>query len=528
MQIQNISGERQYFSFGLRGYNLDPDELMSFPYSTPGFADHVAKYVDEGTIAITIPPTAEELDPHGFNPGSDASSGSAWTPANIDGPSMLGKFSYGSMPGITSFTFPETIEYGGYDIEGPLNLVTLSWPNLTALDPDNINQGYLYISDGQALTTLNFPALLQIDRNWDIVSNNFLTSVNMPLLAAIPGTLNLSNDTALQEIEFASLATVAGTLSFSGSSSLLSALFPALTSISGQINLNSLGNLLTLNVSSLIHLDGVLSLDSCTSLTALYLTHLVDGNGTLVATGLNSLDIVDFSSLANVSGAINLQSNTLTAASFPLLETISEFNFTNSPLVSLFGLPSLVSCSADLNFVGLAGLIMFDAPNLATVDGLFTVALGDTHLTTIDLPSLTRSSGGLIISANPALNSVDLSALETVGAEGGDLDLSSNVSLATLDLSSLTGIAGNLSCAGCTSLTSIDLSVFVPNNGQNLDFTGCALGVTSVNAILARCVANAGYVSGTIHLETSAIPTGAGATNVTVLGLRGVTVLVNS
>jgi len=68
MTLKNISGERRYFSFGKRGYFLDDQETIDLPYSTPELANHVVKYVEQGSIEVTVPPTADEVDPHGFNP----------------------------------------------------------------------------------------------------------------------------------------------------------------------------------------------------------------------------------------------------------------------------------------------------------------------------------------------------------------------------------------------------------------------------------------------------------------------------
>jgi len=72
MTLKNISGERRYFSFGKRGYFLDDQETIVLPYSTPELVAHVARYVDQESMEITVPPTAEEVDPLGLNPALGA------------------------------------------------------------------------------------------------------------------------------------------------------------------------------------------------------------------------------------------------------------------------------------------------------------------------------------------------------------------------------------------------------------------------------------------------------------------------
>lgn len=88
---------------------------------------------------------------------------------------------------------------------------------------------------------------------------------------------------------------------------------------------------------------------------------------------------------------------------------------------------------------------------------------------------------------------------------------------------------GYLWISDCSSLTSLSMPVYEPTNGIDQTLSGNALDATSVNAFLARCVAAAGYVSGTIDLSggTNAAPTGQGAADVVTLTGRGVTVSTN-
>ncbi len=71
----------------------------------------------------------------------------------------------------------------------------------------------------------------------------------------------------------------------------------------------------------------------------------------------------------------------------------------------------------------------------------------------------------------------------------------------------------------------------MPTDGKLIGFQDCALSVESVDHILARCVASAGYVSGNVNLSggTNAVPSAAGLTSKATLEGRdpGVTVTVN-
>jgi len=99
--------------------------------------------------------------------------------------------------------------------------------------------------------------------------------------------------------------------------------------------------------------------------------------------------------------------------------------------------------------------------------------------------------------------------------------------LVTVSLPNLVDITiGGLVFQGSPLLTSVSLPVFVPRNGMTIDISGGALDVTSVDGVLARCVANAAFVSGTVNLSggTNAAPTG--TDKATLIG-RGVTVTTN-
>lgn len=88
---------------------------------------------------------------------------------------------------------------------------------------------------------------------------------------------------------------------------------------------------------------------------------------------------------------------------------------------------------------------------------------------------------------------------------------------------------GEIACAGATSLADVSLPSWLPTNGSSINFNSCALTEASVDHILARCVANPAYVSGTVDLAagTNAPPGVQGQADVLILQGRGCTVNTN-
>lgn len=101
-------------------------------------------------------------------------------------------------------------------------------------------------------------------------------------------------------------------------------------------------------------------------------------------------------------------------------------------------------------------------------------------------------------------------------------------SLPSLSLPALTN-CNVFDLSANSSMTNFSAPLWLPTNPANINFTNCALNAASVNHILARCVANAALVTGTVNLGggTSAAPTGQGVTDKNTLISRGVTVFTN-
>lgn len=213
-------------------------------------------------------------------------------------------------------------------------------------------------------------------------------------------------------------------------------------------------------------------------------------------------------------------------SSFTYFDTISEGGFAFNTVTGLItvSLPNLTDISgaawSSLFAASCPDLTSISAPLLASIqDDIFIDA--NPKLTTVDLNSLVVAGRGLKISTSALLTSILLNALVSIAK---DVDFISNPSLTTLNFPSLTTVGGDWNADSSTALTTVNLPQFLPTDGKVVSFSGCALNAASVNQILARAVANAGYVSGGIFTQggTSAAPTGQGIVDKATLNGRQV------
>ncbi len=178
-----------------------------------------------------------------------------------------------------------------------------------------------------------------------------------------------------------------------------------------------------------------------------------------------------------------------------------------------------------ITIIGSTGLLTLSCPNLTQIDPTNTYEAaffisGCTGLTSVSCPLLTAVGNGFILRSCTSLSSLSAPLLQS-GGSGIAVDVRGS-SLAALSLPSLGNISGDLVATGSTSLTSVSFPSFTPTNGKQILFSDCALTAASVNHILARCVANAGYVTGLVDLSlgTSSAPTGQGVTDKNTLNAR--------
>jgi hypothetical protein len=207
--------------------------------------------------------------------------------------------------------------------------------------------------------------------------------------------------------------------------------------------------------------------------------------------------LVDLDPTNIQGGFLTVSSNTaLTSASLPLLIGSGSLSFGGNPMLTSVSLPSLVSTS-ELAFRAAVNLTP-SAPNVTTVGFL----------------DLSNGSGCVF----------DFSALATV-TDGIDSDSATNVSINLPAL--VDGPASFYSPS--TTFVAFNIPAYLPANGAVITFSGCNLTQPMVDQILARGVASAGYVTGTIDTSggTSATPSVAGLANKAILIGRGITVNTN-
>lgn len=158
-----------------------------------------------------------------------------------------------------------------------------------------------------------------------------------------------------------------------------------------------------------------------------------------------------------------------------------------------------------------------------------TIYIAFSGVSSASFPNMVTARS-LNIASNSSLTSLSLPSLVTIKSL---CNLQSNSSLASVSLPSLTTYddedATDFTINSSAALTSISFPLFVPSNGSNFVFNLNALTDASVNHILSRFVANAGYTSGTILLNggTNAPPSGQGIADKATLIGRGCTVTTN-
>lgn len=117
-----------------------------------------------------------------------------------------------------------------------------------------------------------------------------------------------------------------------------------------------------------------------------------------------------------------------------------------------------------------------------------------------------------------------------ISSLSNNLLMSNCLNLSAIYFPNLVSSGGVLAVESCTSLTSVSLPNFLPANGSSVLFDGCALNETSVDMILARCVASNSFVSGSVDLSggTNSPPSSvAPGSDYDILVNRGITVNVN-
>jgi hypothetical protein len=253
---------------------------------------------------------------------------------------------------------------------------------------------------------------------------------------------------------------------------------------------------------------------------------------------------VSLGELIPISAAsdLGLTSITITQTQNPLISLTNQFTLQS------ISAPDMVSIAGNLDLSSDTSLASFSFPvlastgpnlrinNTALVNLVFPllVTVGDSFdvhdnalLETISVPELVATTIGFFNAYNlPSLTSVSCPKLATCGQ---GFNVLNDPLLASISAPLLVDCGAYIQCFDNPALTSISFPVVVPPNGCTVDIHNCALPAASVNHVLARCVANAAFVSGVVNVSggTNAAPTGQGILDKATLIGRGVTVNTN-
>lgn len=274
--------------------------------------------------------------------------------------------------------------------------------------------------------------------------------------------------------------------------------------------------------------------------------------GLQVFTNIPGLTAFTYSAASNLGG---FNFNDLTdclSFAFPNLTTVDAssqtgvtINSTGATSISLGNLQSspLISINSNSNLASLTLGVLIEASLTQGVSITSNSSLSGS----LNLSSLVNFPSSLSIFENGVLT-VDLSNIVTIsgqlvfGNAGGTLPSfskltsvsgqvlveQSGMTIFSFPVLTTTG-GGGLACQNISTVTTINIPNYVPTAGEVLEFNGLALTAASVNAVLAVCVAAAGFTSGGVNLSggTSHAPTGQGITDKATLIARGVTVATN-
>lgn len=154
----------------------------------------------------------------------------------------------------------------------------------------------------------------------------------------------------------------------------------------------------------------------------------------------------------------------------------------------------------------------------------------DAGISDLQLLPTTVLGGGMDIEGTTSL--VTLSWPNLVSATGTTcyFYMSNNSGLTTLSFPNVVTLENGITCSGNANLANVSMPNFLPTADSVINFFGGALNASSVDHILARCVANPAYNSGPLDLSggTNSAPSStAPGSDYAILVARGVTVTVN-
>ncbi|OKL59140.1 Protein ecm33 [Talaromyces atroroseus] len=244
--------------------------------------------------------------------------------------------------------------------------------------------GSLIATDVTNLTSLSAPDLTSIADEFHLESIILLTSLSFPELTSV-GSISFEALPNLQSLTFTTGVNKSGSVSITNT---------GLTSLSG-IELDTVGDfdltantaLTSVNVNNIKNITGTLIISANSNKLDVEFPNLVTASNMT----FRNTSTISVPSLANLTGELGLFGNYITNFTAPNLTTCADLDFEDNSKLASISLPELVHVTGGLAISNNADLMTINFPKLSTVAGAIDIT-GD--YTNVSLPSLTEVKGG--------------------------------------------------------------------------------------------------------------------------------------
>lgn len=306
---------------------------------------------------------------------------------------------------LQNVSFPELREV--YDlIKIEKNPLLLEWhvPRLDKLYNLEFRENHKY-------QDFNLPQLRSTGQEMVISKNHALKSIRLPNLNKCLGDLGINTHDSLRILDLESLTRIGGALNISGNSVLDSLDLSTINLIGGNSSIVSNASLKTLNLDGLSSLQGGLGISANNSIRDISIPVLESTSGYLDFSLNDNLQTIDLPSLKMTGDDLIVSRNSQ-------LQTIQ--------------LAEVTRIKGNLIVNSHQSLELLEFPGLKQIEGAARITYND-FMQELRFPALEDIKHGLILIHNNALESIDLSKVDSTGM----LFFQSNESLEEIRLNDL-------------------------------------------------------------------------------------------
>lgn len=477
---------------------------------------------------------------------------------------LNGDYFYGFHdPLLTSVSFPDITEAGEIYYAECRNLVSVSFPMLNKVS------GNVVLWNDTSMASLDLglgnPGTLLVDNSVVVVGASGMASLNLSKLQKAMNIVVTDND-SLTSIDLSGLTGLYtdhyndSSITFKNNKIQL-IILPSLTFSSPPVRPSiyiSYEPDLSLVRADLLDHSAYIRIEH-TKVTQINFPELLDSygesyldNNSLVALFLPKLQSVYFGDLSIVNAPhlllVNLPelqyiyNGSLKVEDTDDLLTILCPNLLHSSTLSIVGNTSLIGVAFPLLYdpQGITvndnpALVGLSFPGMIFQDG-FCEVKNNASLQYLRALNCTFFRKSLVVDNCASLALILFPLVEKIGWNsdpfGDDIISITNCPvLLTVDFSGLIAYPNlqgtKVTIKDCASLTSASFGSWIPRNNISFDMRSCNWTSAFINDILARCVANPGYVSGTIDFRSNPNgPSGQGVVDWQTLSARGVDVKI--